>query len=542
MIDKENTNSSTTSSKDAHADSARVYGTRPDSSCTVSLHSGTAWPKASRKFARIELLEVEVTPTPLKEAQLVAVSQSCLHDMGWDQFDFGVDMSELKAWLNSEVRWPGDERISTRYAGHQFGVWAGQLGDGRAISHGVFFNNNMPFEVQSKGSGQTPFSRFGDGKAVIRSSVREFLCSEAMHGLRIPTTRALALLTGSDEVQRETVERSALVARVFPTNLRFGHFEYCFHFNELETLKILTEQTRAIFYPTCKNTEEMLEQVMINTADLLAHWMSVGFCHGVMNTDNMSILGLTIDYGPFGFIEDMDLGHICNHSDHQGRYAFSQQPNIALWNLERLFMCFSEVVEITVLQEILEKYETRFQKTWLELFRKKLGLTSVAEKTDEEDGTLVAQLMTAMHNENLDYTYVFRSLCSYEMHHNSEAGGEQTGYENLPTILHSQSLKSWCEKYDQRLSLEAVVCSARQAAMKLVNTKYILRNYIAQEIIEDVELNSTSTNQSSKILQSDKINQWLKILSDPFAEHEAYESYALPTPENKKSFAVSCSS
>jgi uncharacterized protein YdiU (UPF0061 family) len=247
-----------------------------------------------------------VKPTPIKNPKLIHVTK--LRD------ELGLTDVDLTSWLNGELHLSGEERISSRYAGHQFGVWAGQLGDGRAISLGEINGQ----EVQTKGSGLTPFSRMGDGKAVIRSSVREYLCSEAMFGLGIPTTRVLALLTGDDKVRRETIERSAIVARVFPSNLRFGHFEMAFHFQKDEELNALIDYTNKNFFPG-KTIEEMLREIVKRTAHLMAHWQNVGFCHGVMNTDNMSVLGLTIDYGPFGFLEDTVLNYICNHSDHQGR-------------------------------------------------------------------------------------------------------------------------------------------------------------------------------------------------------------------------------
>ena len=269
-----------------------------------------------------------VAPTLLKQPLLIHVTE-LKKELGLES----LSDSDLQKWLNGEIRISNEQRIATRYAGHQFGSFAGQLGDGRAISLGeILSSDGKRWEIQTKGSGMTPFSRMGDGKAVIRSSVREYLCSEAMYGLRIPTSRVLAIIIGEDKVYRETIERSAIIARVFPSNIRFGHFEMCYHYNRKDVLNDLIEYTRYTFFDGV-SIEEMLAQIIDKTALLMAHWQTAGFCHGVMNTDNMSILGITIDYGPFVFLEDTDLSHVCNHSDHQGRYAYDNQPSVAAWNL-----------------------------------------------------------------------------------------------------------------------------------------------------------------------------------------------------------------
>ena len=461
-------------------------------------------------------LFVDVDPTPLTSAKLIYTTEL--------KKDLGLELltdDELRNWLNSEERLEGDQHISTRYAGHQFGVWAGQLGDGRAISIGeICTPNKERFEIQTKGSGLTPFSRMGDGKAVIRSSVREFLCSEAMHGLNIPTTRVLALLTGQDEVYREKIERSAIVARVFPTNIRFGHFEYCFHFQKSEALKKLINYTRETFYGAI-STQEMLKEIVKRTARLMAHWQDVGFCHGVMNTDNMSIMGLTIDYGPFGFLEDTILNYVCNHSDHNGRYAYNQQPSVAMWNLERLMICFIEEVPKEELEAILNFYVPCFEEEYLKLCRKKIGL-----KLDQDDDyILFITLLKYMGTLNIDYTFFFRQLASYEVARPETMKTFFDYYGQRTEIL------GWLKQYDERLKLETLDQSERHRQMKSNNPKYVLKNYIAQEVIDDVEKD-----------QSQKLKEWISILSHPFDEHPAYEKYSLPTSPEFKNIQVSCSS
>jgi uncharacterized protein YdiU (UPF0061 family) len=449
-----------------------------------------------------------VKPTPIKNPKLIHVTK--LRD------ELGLTDVDLTSWLNGELHLSGEERISSRYAGHQFGVWAGQLGDGRAISLGEINGQ----EVQTKGSGLTPFSRMGDGKAVIRSSVREYLCSEAMFGLGIPTTRVLALLTGDDKVRRETIERSAIVARVFPSNLRFGHFEMAFHFQKDEELNALIDYTNKNFFPG-KTIEEMLREIVKRTAHLMAHWQNVGFCHGVMNTDNMSVLGLTIDYGPFGFLEDTVLNYICNHSDHQGRYAYNQQPQIGMWNLERLFVCFMKRVEHKDLQDILNEYPDYFEKEYLRLSRLKMGF----ETEEADDYKLLVSALQTLSQLSMDYTFFWRELSSYKRGQKESLKAIWDYYGNR------QELIDWLQVYSERLDRENSSDEARQIRMKKVNPKYVLKNYIAQEIIDDVESG-----------RSEKLNHWLEVFYRPFDEHAAFEQYSLPTPSEHKNYEVSCSS
>lgn len=446
-----------------------------------------------------------VRPTPITNARLIHVSKL--------KNEIGIDLSDadLAKWLNSELHMEGEQRISTRYAGHQFGVWAGQLGDGRAISLGEIVNGNNRYEIQTKGSGLTPFSRMGDGKAVIRSSVREYLCSEAMNGLGIPTTRVLALLTGEDAVYRETVEKSALVARVFPSNIRFGHFEMCFHFKKEEELKALVEYTRKTFFNDM-TIEEMLREIVKRTAQLMANWQNIGFCHGVMNTDNMSILGLTIDYGPYGFMEDTMLNFVCNHSDHQGRYSYNNQPSIGMWNLERLLVCFMNLVPREKLEEILNSYPELFETEYIRLSRMKMGL----EKEEADDYKLLVEGLQMLSKLNIDYTYFWRQL-AYDLKGVYEYYGQRT------------ELIEWHEKYQARLKSEDTT-NLKERILK-VNPKYVLKNYIAQEVIDDVEAGRDL-----------KLKDWLNVFYSPFEEHSAFEKYSLPTPAEHKDYEVSCSS
>ena len=271
-----------------------------------------------------------VNPTPLPNPSWVIASKDLAKDIGLNP-EFTQDIESLNILSGNFV--PNNlKSYSSVYSGHQFGVWAGQLGDGRAISFGHLNLDDQKWEIQLKGAGPTPYSRMGDGRAVLRSSIREFLCSEAMFNLGIPTTRALAITSSPKQVVRETVETAAVVTRVAPSFIRFGHFEH-FAANGLhEQLQTLTNYVISQFYPDLQDKEEpylaLFEEVLNRSARLVASWQSVGFCHGVLNTDNMSIIGLTLDYGPFGFLDRFDLNHICNHTDSQGRYSYANQPTI----------------------------------------------------------------------------------------------------------------------------------------------------------------------------------------------------------------------
>ncbi|MDI1245834.1 MAG: YdiU family protein, partial [Rhodoferax sp.] len=296
----------------------------------------------------------------------------------------------------------GSQPLASVYSGHQFGQWAGQLGDGRACLLGEA--NGL--EIQLKGSGLTPYSRMGDGRAVLRSSIREFLCSEAMHGLGIATTRALCVVGSDEAVARESLETAAVVTRVAPSFVRFGHFEHFAARNQLPQLKTLADYVINRYYPACQTAKtlganayaNLLLQVTERTAVMVAHWQAVGFCHGVMNTDNMSILGLTIDYGPFQFLDGYDPGHICNHTDRGGRYAFERQPDIAHWNLYALAQALMPLIEDQALAlQALDSFKPVFASRWQQGMRAKLGLLADTDDADKDaDHSLLTDLLALL--------------------------------------------------------------------------------------------------------------------------------------------------
>ena len=403
----------------------------------------------------------------------------------------------------------GQERpVSTVYAGHQFGYFVPQLGDGRSCLIGELEGN----ELSLKGAGTSPFSRGADGRAVLRSSIREYLCSIAMQGLNIPTTKALAIVTSSSEVYREHVEPAAIVTRVAESHIRFGHFEYFSSQGQNENVKKLANFVIKHYMPDVKQGDYlgMLREVTQSTAVMIARWQAQGFSHGVMNTDNMSILGLTIDYGPFSFMEAYDPGFICNHSDTQGRYSFERQPSVALWNLHRLADTLKTLIEEEQLKEALSMYEKILVKEYSLLMRNKFGFAV----QDESDNAIINNFLELLYTHKKDYHQSIRLLSNDDQRSLGKA------------------FDPWFKDYHKRLKIETEDPNQRRALMNEVNPKYILRNYLAEVAIRRAE----DHNEYAEI------DSLFKLLRAPFAEHEGYESYDSETPEWAQNLELSCSS
>jgi uncharacterized protein YdiU (UPF0061 family) len=464
-----------------------------------------------------------VPPTPLPDPQLVHLNRSLAEALGLDAD--ALQEPDAVALLSGS-RQLEQAPLATVYAGHQFGVWVPQLGDGRALLLGeVLGRDGEQYEIQLKGAGLTPFSRMGDGRAVLRSSIREYLCSEAMAGLGIPTTRALALTASPEPIYRETVESAAVVTRVAPSFIRFGHFEFFYHRGEHGALRELADFVLEHHYPHCRAADnpylEMMREVISRTARLMADWQAVGFCHGVMNTDNMSILGLTLDYGPYGFLDAFDAAHICNHSDHQGRYAYNRQPQIALWNLQCLASTFLPFAEQEALIEALRSYQGQYEDAYLARLRAKMGL----EVEEEADAQLAESLLLLMHANRVDYTIFFRRL----------AGFDQAGTANEPLrdlFLERERFDAWAQHYRQRLERENCPAQQRAAAMNRVNPKYVLRNHLAEMAIR-------AARDEQDYAELDRLFQ---CLSRPFDEQPEFEAYAAFPPAWAGELSVSCSS
>lgn len=466
--------------------------------------------------------------------------------LGWPT-DWWQAPGALEAF-SAGIPWPGMQPAATAYSGHQFGNWAGQLGDGRALLLGEIATPNGPHEIQLKGSGLTPFSRMGDGRAVLRSSIREYLCSEAMAALGIPTTRALALVGSPLPVHRETIETAAVVTRVAPSFLRFGHFEHFCHHNRHDALRRLFDFVLDHHYPQLKEAPEpaaaLLAEVSRRTAELLADWQAVGFCHGVMNTDNMSILGLTIDYGPFGFLDAFDPGHICNHSDHGGRYAYARQPNVAYWNLHALAQALVPLVQDPdSLRDALQPYRDQFPAAIQQRMRAKLGLR------DEQpgDAVLCDDFLRLLDAGRIDYTIALRRLGRFQIDAASEAVGAAGGIGRWPVndVLRrlfetssstdprdqTAAFDAWAERYAARLRTEDSRDAERAARMDRINPKYVLRNHLAQQAISRAERGDL-----------DELHRLARVLERPFDEQPEHAVYADFPPDWAGGLAISCSS
>ena len=429
-----------------------------------------------------------------------------------------TDHQELLKIFNGTRKIDSLKPLSMVYSGHQFGQYVEQLGDGRGLLFAQINSNEGLLDIHLKGAGKTPYSRFGDGRAVLRSVIREYLCGEAMHALSIPTSRALMIIGSDEMVIREKSESAAMLVRTSKTHIRFGSFEYFHYNNKPEHVKALADfcidSYPQYFSRTTNAYEDFFRVIVKETANMIAHWQACGFNHGVMNTDNMSILGETFDYGPYGFMEDYNPNHVCNHSDHQGRYAFKNQPYIGLWNCSALGHALSSLISEESQGEVLQTYEAIFQDTLAELYRKKLGL----DLAKPEDATLIQGLLDIMETEKLDYTNTFRNL--------TQALAE----ENSPE-LQSEISKSWVVSFLERHSKETLSKDKRLKLMNQVNPKFILRNYMAQEAIEAAEVNDSS-----------KLETLMIVITQPYEELIEHEKFANKSPIWAKDLEISCSS
>ena len=429
-----------------------------------------------------------------------------------------TDHQELLKIFNGTRKIDSLKPLSMVYSGHQFGQYVEQLGDGRGLLFAQINSNEGLLDIHLKGAGKTPYSRFGDGRAVLRSVIREYLCGEAMHALSIPTSRALMIIGSDEMVIREKSESAAMLVRTSKTHIRFGSFEYFHYNNKPEHVKALADfcidSYPQYFSRTTNAYEDFFRVIVKETANMIAHWQAYGFNHGVMNTDNMSILGETFDYGPYGFMEDYNPSHICNHSDYQGRYAFKNQPYIGLWNCSALGHALSSLISEESQTEILQTYEEIFQNALAELYRKKLGLGL----KEPEDAALIQGLLDIMESEKLDYTNTFRNL----MH---------TLTNKISPELSSEISKSWVVSFLKRHSRETTSQEKRLELMSQMNPKFILRNYMAQEAIEAAEKNDFLL-----------LNTLLIILTQPFEEFPEHQKFANKSPKWAKDLEISCSS
>jgi uncharacterized protein YdiU (UPF0061 family) len=468
-----------------------------------------------------EKLYHKLKPSPLTNPKLISFNAQACDLIGLDYEE--CDTQDFVNFINGSNLLEGSEPYSMVYAGHQFGYFVPQLGDGRAINLGAINN----WHLQTKGSGLTRYSRSGDGRAVLRSSIREYLMSEAMHSLGIPTTRALAIIDSDTFAHREWEEEScSIVMRMSPSWVRIGTFEF---FARTQNSKVnvtqLADYVIKQSYPHLENEENKYEKMFYSlvdkSAELLAKWQVYGFQHGVMNTDNFSVAGLTIDYGPYAFMDYFEKNAICNHTDAEGRYSYNNQPYVARWNLIVLADALSEICNKDKLLEYMKTFLPQHENVYLELMNKRLGLD--ASKSGNSNLYLLLELLGSLEASKMDYNVFFYRLTHLK------------SFENLNSILDiavfQEPLKQWFKSYKKVCDEESSTFESRFEIMKKVNPKYILKNYILQEAID-------KAHEGDYTL----VNDLLNIAQNPFEEHLKFERYALPTPVKFANIKLSCSS
>ncbi|QMV14014.1 protein adenylyltransferase SelO [Vibrio spartinae] len=424
--------------------------------------------------------------------------------------------------------------LAMKYAGHQFGAYNPALGDGRGLLFGAIADQQGRwFDVHLKGAGLTPYSRMGDGRAVLRSTIREYLGSEAMAALGNQTTWALGMMVSDTPVYRERVEQGALLIRLAETHIRFGHFEHFFYTGQHDDLRLLADKVVEWHFPELESSSAsprepvylaMFEQIIKRTAGMIAFWQAYGFAHGVMNTDNMSILGQTFDYGPFAFLDDYDPHFICNHSDYQGRYAFDMQPGIGWWNLTALAQALTPLVDKGELETALQTYTVQLNQEYSRLIRSKLGL----QQRRDGDSELCDALLKLMADNRVDYTLFFRRLSCLD----------QQPPELVTSLFENQAAaQPWLRQYLARCEQETDstgqvrTVAQRCQLMRQVNPKYILRNYLAQQVIEAAEQGDFQP-----------LEQLITVLRAPYDEQPQHQHYAELPPAWGKCLEISCSS
>jgi len=477
-----------------------------------------------------------VAPTKTKEPQLLHYSREMSELLGISEIDAKSD--EFLNVFTGNVLLSDTRPYAMCYGGHQFGHWAGQLGDGRAINLTEVKYKEKSWAIQLKGAGATPYSRTADGLAVLRSSVREYLCSEAMFYLGVPTTRALSLSLSGDDVMRDMLydgnpayEKGAIVCRVSPSFLRFGSYEIFSARGDRKTLKVLVDYTIKHLYPALTQDKQgyiaLLREVSLKTLDMVVHWQRVGFVHGVMNTDNMSILGLTIDYGPYGWLEGYDKRWTPNTTDAEHkRYQFGKQYNIALWNLLKLANALYPLIEeAEPLEEVLNEYKSLYVGKHLGMMKAKIGL----ELDDEKDSILIQHLEDNLRRTETDMTIFFRNLSQLNKDLEIPEKDDVSFLDVIkdafykPEEIKGEVLffwKDWFGLYLSRLQKETATDEERKLKMNTINPKYVLRNYMSQIAIDAADKGDCSI-----------IDELYQLLKKPYAEQEEAEKWFVKRPE-----------
>ncbi len=460
-----------------------------------------------------------LTPSPLNNPRLISVNRNVAQKLGLDLSS--LNPQELAEFASGQKLFNGSKPLAMKYTGHQFGVYNPQLGDGRGLLLGEHLGpDGILRDIHLKGAGKTAYSRFGDGRAVLRSSIREYLASAAMAGLGIPTTEALCIVGSTDTVLREGLHQPcATLLRVTPCHIRFGHFEHLYHSRRFDELTQLTNYVINRYFPRSAETDNpplaLIREVILRNATLVARWQAYGFVHGVMNTDNMSIIGETIDYGPFQFMDTYKAGLVSNHSDHQGRYAFKRQPDAMHWNLLCLAQCFMPMVADdektaqSLLENELRHFSKVYQQEYLTLMRQRLGLPSYEQGSveqqysaqrlkDADDRQLIKDLWRLLEAQKTDITLFFRLL--------SEVPAREQQDKLAKVCTYPSAFELWLKQYHQRVTEGHQPEAERLAKMQKTNPVYLLRNHMAQEAIGQAEKGDMT-----------RINELLTVLQTPFS-------------------------
>lgn len=468
-----------------------------------------------------ESLYQKVDATPVLNPKLVSFNkQACdLIDLDYKE----CEIQEFLDFINGKKLLKNSTPYSMVYAGHQFGYFVPQLGDGRAINLGSING----WHLQTKGSGLTKYSRQGDGKAVLRSSIREYIMSEAMHALGIPTTRALAIIDSESFAHREWESEScSIVMRLSPSWIRIGTFEFFARTdNAKANITQLADYVINQSYPHLKNEEnkyqKMFYELVDRSSELVAYWQAYGFMHGVLNTDNFSMTGLTIDYGPYAFMDYFDKNCICNHTDSEGRYSYNNQPYVARWNLMVLANAMGSIIDEEKAIEYLHAFLPQHENVYLNLMNKRLGLDG--SKSSDNNASLIKELLGSLESSQMDYNVFFYRL------------SKLSSFDDISTItdiaVFREPLLDWFNSYKNVCQKEESSFESRQKIMKKVNPKYTIKNYMLQEAIEKAHEEDYSL-----------VKDLLKIAQNPFDEHKDFERYSNPTPQEYANLKLSCSS
>ena len=455
----------------------------------------------------------EIDPVPVKNPELVILNKNLSKELNLDFSN--LDNKKISELFSGNLLPPGSSSIAQAYAGHQFGHFT-MLGDGRAVLIGEHLSKKKDrYDIQFKGSGKTIFSRNGDGRAALGPMLREYVISEAMHNLNIPTTRSLAVVKTGEDVIRETPLQGAILTRVALSHIRVGTFQYIAARDKKDELEILLNYVIQRHYPNIQNSKnkalDLLQVVMEKQIDLVVNWMRVGFIHGVMNTDNMSISGETIDYGPCAFMDTYDPKTVFSSIDQMGRYAYCNQPVITKWNLSRFAECLIPLIDkdqnksIKMATEIINSFEKKYEEKWLNMMRDKLGLFGAEDK----DKVLILDLLTWMHQKKLDYTNTFCHLMNYEIEKN----------ENFK----DNDFQNWKKRWQERLKTNNNSPKKYMKLMQSVNPLLIPRNHKVEEV-----LNEASKNNLKPLIRL------LEILENPYTEQENINKYQVPSFSKEK--------